>query len=273
MSPLWCRHLYIGLSPDRISMLLLGRGMKPKVLAKHDELVEASGGKDWRAAMDRLKLLLERPEWHQADASVILSNRLCRFAVMPESSRTMSETAGEALARHVMKQMYGEMAERWLLCVERSKKGQPGLIATLEHELLQQLQQAAAEHRLSLKLVAPYLRSVVNRHDAGSKESNAWLVIHEPGYFLIALLKHGRIVSINGVHSELEELPALLDRECLLSDLQSPCCQVFLHAPACKNTSSIPKSPYQFVLLNMVTPSGFPSFSEGGYALPMSEFI
>lgn len=275
MSPSWHNRLFVAISPERISMIKLGRGLKPKVQAKQDEVIVPVGKQPpWQAALDKLTQLLNMPEWQKTEVNVVLSNRLVRFAIIPFGEHLKSHPAQEAFARHALAQTYGAVAEQWVLRIQRGKHGAPGLISAVDQALLDGLQQACATQQLKLNLVTPYLTPVFNRFHKVFKNDPAWLVISEPGYSLLALLSGGEFIAINGVsHDNVDQLPMLLDRENLVSTLAEPCKSVYLHAPLAKDSAAMPKKGYEFGKLDLVAPDGFPAQTEGLHAMTMSEFL
>jgi hypothetical protein len=275
MSPSWHSRLYVAISPERISMIKLGRGLKPALLAKHDEVIVPIGKQpSWQAALDRFAELLNQPEWQKAEVNVVLSNQLARFSAIIFGAQLKNYAAQEGFARHVLAQTYGAVVEQWVLRIQPGKAGTPGLVSALDQALLDGLQQACAAQHLKLKLVTPYLTPVFNRFQKMLKNDPAWLVINEPGYSLLALLSGGQFVAINGVsHSNVDELPMLLDRENLVSTLAEPCKAVYLYAPSSKTFSPIKKTGYESSKLDLAVPDGFPALSDGLHAMIMSEFL
>lgn len=275
MSPSWHNRLYVSLSPERISLIKLGRGLKPALLAKYDEaIVQVEKQPAWQAALEKLAQLLSQPEWQKAEVNVVLSNRFARFSTITFGAQLKNYSAQEAFARHALGQTYGAVVEQWTLRIQHGKAGAPSLVSALDQGLLNALQQACAAQKLTLNLVTPYLTPVFNHFQRLLKNDPAWLVIHEPGYSLLALLSEGEFVAINGVsHDKIDDLPMLLDRENLVSTLAKPCKSVYLHAPSCKDFSAISKKGYEFSKLELVVPEVFPASSVGLYAMTMCEFL
>jgi hypothetical protein len=275
MSPSWHSRLYVALGTDHISLIKLGRGLRPKVQAKYDEAIGPVGKQpSWQAALDRLTQLLSQPEWQKAEVNVVLSNRLARFSTLTFGSQLKNYGAQEAFARHALTQTYGGVVEQWALRIQLGKAGQPSLVSAVDQALLYGLQQACAAHQLKLNAVTPYLMPVFNRFQKMFKNDPAWLIISEPGYSLLTLLSAGQFVAINGVyHDTLDELPVLLDRENLVSALTEPCTTVYLYAPALADLAIIPKTKYEFSKLDFTVPDGFPAQSEGLFAMLMSECL
>lgn len=272
MSPSWNNRLCIAIGPERISLLKLGRGLRPKLLAKHDEAIGASGKQAaWQAALERLDALLSQPEWQNAEVDVVLSNRLVRYAAIPFAAQLKDRPAQEAFARYSLTQTYGPVAGQWELRIQRGKAGKPWLVCAVDHALLEGLRQVCDMHKLELRSVTPYLMPVFNRYRKAIKTDPVWLVINEQGYSLFALLSGGEFIAVNGVcHDSIRELPLLLDRENLASPSAEPCKSVYLHVPSGNGMSAMPKLGYEFSMLDTVVPGGFPSAAEGLYAMALS---
>lgn len=272
MSPSWRNQLYIAFSAERISMLKLGRGLKPRMLGKHDEMVAAAGKRpSWQPALDRLAQLFEEPEWQSAEANIVLSNRLVRYAAIPFSAQLKHYSEREAFAKYFLTQNFGAAAASWTLRIQQSKTATTGLVSAVDHALLEGLRLACATHKLKLRSITPYLMPVFNTHRKVMKNDPAWLVINEPGYSLLALSGGGKFIAVNGVcHDSISELPMLLDRENLVGALPEPCKSVYLHALSAGGEPAIPVSGYEFSILDMTVPDEFPTSSDGLYAMAMS---
>lgn len=272
MSPSWRNRLCIAISPEHISLLKLGRGFKPKLLARHDEAINAHGNQPlWQTATERLVEVLAQPEWQNADADIVLSNRLVRYALIPSSPQLKKYPQQEAFARHVLTNTYGAVTSQWELRIQRSKEGRPWLVSAMDQTLLESLRQVCASHRLKLRAVSPYLMPVYNRYRKVLKADPAWLVINETDCSLFALLSGGELLAVNTVkHDNISELPMLLDRENLTSTLAEPCRTVYLHAPFGTELPVMGTTEYTINRLEMVMPEGFPVLTEGLYAMAMS---
>lgn len=272
MSPSWHKRLFVAISPERLSMIKLGRGFKPKLMAKHDEEITQTGKQaPWQTALDRFSELLSESEWQGAEVNVVLSNRLARFSAMTFAPQLKTYGAQEAFARHSLIQTHGAAVEQWELRIQHGKAGQPSLVSAIDQALLNGLQQACAAHKLKLNLVTPCLIPIFNRFRKTFQNDPAWLVISEPGYSVLALMSDGEFSVINGVsHSSIDELPVLLDRENLVSALTEPCNSVYLYAPG---ISTLPKVRYDISKLEFAVPDGFPAQSDGLHAMTMSECL
>ncbi len=270
MSPLWRNRLCIAISPERISMLKLGRGLKPKVLGSHDEAVMASANQaSWQVSVERLGVLLAGPDCQGAEASIVLSNRLVQYAAITFDAGLKKYSEQEGYARHMLTQTYGPVVGEWDLRIQKGKEGMPWLVSAVDRALLEALRQACATNRLKLRSITPHLMPVFNRFRNTLKADPAWLVVDEPGHALFVLFDKGEFAAINGVnHGGLHELPMLLDREALVAALPEQCRTVYLNTTG----SGLPAGAvggYEVTRLETPVPGNVPQGESGLYALAL----
>jgi hypothetical protein len=270
--PSWRNQLFIAISPKHISMLKLGRGLKPTLQARHDEAITADSKQPpWQAALDRLSQLIGEAVWQNAEVNIVLSNRLVRYATIPFSAQLKNYAEQEAFARYSLTQNFGAAVEQWALRIQHGKTGSPGLVSAVDHALLEGLRQACSAHELELRSITPCLMPVFNHHHKAIKSDPGWLVINEPGYSLFALLSGGELVAVNGVcHDSIDELPVLLDRENLSGSFTEPCKSVYVYTSSGEKLSAMPAMGYEFSKLDIAVPDGLPSPAEGLYAMALS---
>lgn len=259
MLPSWRNRLYITIEQRRIRLLKLGRGLKPKGIASYEEAIPHGGKQQYSQIIsDRLTQLLAQQAWQNAEVSVVLSNRLVRYAAISFPVQLQNYAEQEAFARHSLIQIHGTTAETWVLRLQRGKAGSPWLVSAIEQTLLDGLRKACAINQLKLVSVVPHLMPVFNLHRKTIKNKPAWLVINEPEYSLFVLLNEGGFIAFNGVcHRNLHEIPLLLDRENLACLLPEPCRSVYLCTTTLDDLSVLFKmnTPYEFNILNVVSPT------------------
>lgn len=273
MLPLWRNRVYIVLSPEHLTLVKLGRGLKPKLLGQLDEVIQppANQNSAWQTAVDRLAQVLALPEWQGADANIVLSNRLARFAVIPPNTQLKKYTAQEAFARHMLSQTYGAAISQWTLRIQPGKPAEPWLVSAIEQSLLDNVKQICAANKLSLDQVTPWLGPIFNRFRNHLSTNPAWLVINEPGASLCILIKAGEIVCVSNLsHESINDLPALLDRENLRSNLPAPCKHVYLHTASALNLTAMNKKGYEINRLEFAAPEGMPDYAAGHYGIALS---
>src|SRR5262249_18521438 len=99
----------IALHPDRVSMTLVARRWRPRVVAKHAVPCPADGV-DWRPCLEALERGLAEPAWKDADATVILSNHFVRYALVPWSEHLANDQEKRIWVQHHFTELYGEAA-------------------------------------------------------------------------------------------------------------------------------------------------------------------
>ena len=273
MLPLWRNRVCIAISPEHISLVKLGRGLKPKLLAKFDEAIEIAVKQPlWQAVLEKLDLALAKPELQHFEVDIVLSNRLVRYAIIPANDQLKKYTEKEAYARHLLTQTYGAVVSLWSLRIQPGKSNEAKLVSAIDDALLAGLKHVCEKNKLELRSVTPYLMPVFNRYRKLLKTESSWLVINEPGYSLVALLANDAFTSVSGAsHGNISELSVILDRENLVSTLAVPCKTVYLHAPVAGILPS--KDGYELNRLELEVPEGYPALSEGLYAMAMSGVI
>ena len=259
MSPLWRNHLYITIEPQRIGLLKLGRGIKPKWIASFQEPIPDTGKKLLSQTIsDQLSQLLAEERWQDASVHITLSNQFIRYAVVPFPAQLQNHAEREAFARHSLIQAYGTAAETWVLRIQHGKTGEPCLVSAVDITLLDGLRKACMTNQVKLVSVVPYVMPVFNKHRKVFKDKLIWLVISESGYSSFCLVNDGQFIAFNGVyHDTMLEIPLLLDRENLVCSLLEPCRVVYLCATSNNDLSALFKMTiqYEFKILDVPSPT------------------
>jgi hypothetical protein len=136
--------------------------------------------------------------WPGADISVVASNRLVRYVVVPRTAGVSGDAEEAALARHHFLRVHGERSRDWDVRYSR----ETGLASAVDTGLLQELRDRLKPHRLvSLQ---PYLMAAFNRLRARVPKEGAWIVLPEAEATCVALYANGRWagVAVNRAGSE-----------------------------------------------------------------------
>ena len=151
--------------------------------------------------------------------TVVLSNHLVRYAVLPWSPELTSSQEWLAFARHTFASVYGSLAAGWEIRLATSRRGAARIATAVDGALLSSLRALPG-----LVSVQPYLMSAFNvdRHRVGD---SAWLVLHESGRITLALITENewRLVRSRQVHDAWpESLLTMLARETITLDGTPP---------------------------------------------------
>lgn len=237
MSPLWRDKVLIALSPERVVLLRLRRGLRPQRVA-NTVIAVPPGAADvaWKAPVEALaRLLLASKEWQDADVSVVLSNHFARYQLVPWSEAVTRREERDAYVREVYAQVYGEGAGEWALRVSETGIDAPWLACAVDRALLDQIEEAVTHGKGKLVSVMPHLMSVFNAMRSTLRARDAWFVQVERGRLLLGLILNGqwqalssRQIAGDGWH---RELPLLLEREAQLKGLTHIPRGVYVSAP------------------------------------------
>ena len=181
MSLLWRERILVALEPRRVHAVRL----------KNAERRTADTAKDALAG------------WPRADVSIVASNRLVRYVVVPPTAGVSGEAEELALARHHFTRVYGERAREW--DVRFSKLG---LASAVDHALIDALKEDLKPHRLVS--FQPYLMASFNRLRKRVPRGGAWIVLPEPEATCVALFAKGAWAGVSVSRATSDEA---LERE------------------------------------------------------------
>jgi hypothetical protein len=136
-----------------------------------------------RRTADTLKEALTG--WPRADVTVVASNRLVRYVVVPPTAGVSGDAEELALARHHFTRVYGERARDWDVRFSPST----GLASAVDLSLIEELKEGLKPHRLVS--FQPYLMASFNRLRKRVPRDGAWIVLPEPEATCVALFAKG----------------------------------------------------------------------------------
>jgi hypothetical protein len=129
--------------------------------------------------------------WPVADVTVVASNRLMRYAVVPRTAGVSGEAEELALARHHFTRIHGERARHWDVRFSR----QTGLASAVDMGLLQEVRDGLKPLRLAS--LQPYLMAAFNALRARVPAEGAWIVLPEAEATCVALFVKGAWVGVS----------------------------------------------------------------------------
>jgi hypothetical protein len=268
VSPSWRNVLRIALSPERVTLVRLGKGLRPRVTDKRVETCMPVEGETWQTAITALKKLLDKQTG--AVATVVLSSHFARYVTVPWSDDVSGDEELTALARHRYSQVYGTAAN-WEVRVSAADYAAPMLASGMEQGLLGALQQSCAQAGVRLDSVQPALMAAFNRWRGELPQDGGWFGIAESGYLTLALAKNG---GWHGVQSRRldgalgEVLPVVLEQERLLASLDSVPQYALVYAP--EQAGLTPAAgKWSIRALKLPRQDGFSPLADGLFGLAM----
>ena len=188
MSPLWRDEIGIHLSPARVCMVRLRRGLKPSLIAEYDHALTGKPGTDWVAPLNHLASLLAKPEWQQAVARVVVADTWVRYAVVPWTDTLNSAAERVAHARQLLVSAYGEAVQEWELRLSEAPPQTTRVACAIPADLLLQIRTLLSSQRIRLVSLQSQLTFAYENWRHGLPGSGAWFVTIGEGTLAAARL-------------------------------------------------------------------------------------
>ena len=167
------------LSRDRVLVALEPNAVHA-VRLKSGERRSASGG--WQEVLAEILA-----GWTRAELTVVASNRLVRYVVVPRTAGVSGDAEELGLARHHFIRVHGERARDWHVRYSR----ETGLASAVDRGLIETLKEILGREKLKLRSLQPYLMAAFNRLRASVPAQGAWIVLPEPQATCVALYAEG----------------------------------------------------------------------------------
>lgn len=232
MSLPWRDEIGVFLTPSRLVMVRLKRGLRRRVVHEISHPLADPPGADWRPAVSALAGLLAVPEWTGAGLRIAVADQWVRQSVVPVAPGIERESEQRVYARHWLGQTYGDLGEDWQLALGEGLPGRPFVVAALPLALVAALRELAAGAGVPLLSVTPQLAATYARWRS-QLPIQGWLVSLQADYLAAARLAvHGwdRIHAVRcgtDVPAELQRL-VVLDR---LASGEEGTLRLFVDAP------------------------------------------
>jgi len=193
VSRLWPERLYVSLEPDSVAFCRVHRKTVSKSFFETESPIQ------------KLKETVKDEK-----VTVVLSNRLVRYAIVPFDAAVSTPEEEQALARFHFLRIYGERAKTWELRLSGCR-----LACGIDSDLLNAIKQCfPARGRARLVSVQPWLMAAYNHWKPGTQ--SAWLVLLERERACLALASPKGWQSVQSLRLQgEEELAELLQREAL----------------------------------------------------------
>lgn len=235
MSPLWRDQVQVLMTPSDLTLVRLGRGVRPAILNKATVPVKdacSQGMPNWTSPLVTLSSVLQRDEWRHGDLSIILSNHFVRYQVVSWRDELREEAELVGYATQLLRQAYGRQSADWAVEVSLDRVGFPYVASAVENQLLHEIRAIATHQQRRLVSVRPLLMEAFNWAKTWLTAACQWLVIVEEGMMCAALVGHGRWIVVRTCrtgHDWPSELVAMLEREQFLVEEAESAQTVLLH--------------------------------------------
>ena len=181
MSPLWRDEIGAYLSPHRLCLVRMKRGMKPAPLAQHEQSLDSGSPGAWAPALGALDALLSQPAWQGARMRVVIADHWARYAIVPWIASLSSAEERVAHARQLLASIYGDVVSDWDVCVSEAPPQSARVVCAVPRTLLEGIRTICAGHAVKLLSLQPQLIAAYESWRHRLPPANAWFVTVERG--------------------------------------------------------------------------------------------
>lgn len=181
MSPLWRNEVGVYVTPRRVYLVRIKRGMRP-VLEREEDHCLADAGSGWESILKLYETQLQTGHWSDAAARIVLADHWVRYTILPWSDSLSTPAERLAHARELLFGVFGDSMSDWTVSLSSVPPGASCLASAVPTALLRALQDLSARHGQKLVTVQPQLIAAFNtwRH-ALPVAAAAWFVTVEEG--------------------------------------------------------------------------------------------
>ena len=113
MSPLWRDEVGAYLAPHRLCLVRLQRGVRPKLVAEHEQRFEEAKSDSWAGALAAFEATLGQSPWSGARLRIVLADHWARYVIVPWVAALGSDEERLAHGRQLLNSAYGEGVASW----------------------------------------------------------------------------------------------------------------------------------------------------------------
>ena len=221
----------IAIYPDRVVWLRVSKGLRPRVLSKGIVACDTQADSLTANISHALTQALQAAKAEKTGVSVILSNRLLRYAIIPNPDSTRNPQELKILVQHIFQHTHGDIASTWDFRLSDGAPGEPALACAIDRELLMVLQNVTKSMQARLLSVRPYLMAALNHFSTSLPKSGAIFVTAEPERLCLAAWKAKGWRAIQQAYTEADwvsNLQGMADRLAISADLNAqPMLKIF----------------------------------------------
>ena len=165
--------------------------------------------------------------------TLVLSNQLVRYKIIPAMPALSSADKVMAVATHCMRESFGDSVDDWMIRVNPLPHGDSLVISAVDAELISAIEFLCKKYQFKLKSIQPYLMSGFNSMRRQIRAGVSCLAQVEVGRLTIALTHDGDWKTITATTSSEDwsaDLAALISRELLLAGLQNAQASIYFSA-------------------------------------------
>jgi hypothetical protein len=167
-------------------MVRVRRGLRPTLVAQHEQPLKSAGAGHWSAPLEVMSELLAEADG--AALRVVLADCWVRFAVVPWADSLSSSQERLGHGRQLLESIYGDAVSGWEVSLSAAPLQSPCIACSMPSELLAQLTAIAFKHGVRLASLQPQLIAAYGNWRQSLPASGAWFVTVGDGTLAAARL-------------------------------------------------------------------------------------
>jgi len=212
----WRKRVAVAVYPDHLAWLSVGTD--GKVAAKG-----SMPGKTSQGMLAAFPEVLSEAAAEGSDVSIVLSNRLVRYAIVPNPDSAIGREEIDLLTRHAFERVHGAAVDGWEFRLSNAAPGRAALASAVDRELVYGLRDAVAGSKARLASIRPYLMAAYN-HVIRPTASQGMFVQVEPHRICQLVWQNNGWLGVQQAHAGedwQQVLPGMLDRMLIGLGLES----------------------------------------------------
>lgn len=208
MSLSWRKRVALAVYPDRLVWLRAGQDGK-EVVAKGARPCSASQG-----VLALLPEVMREAGAVGCDVSILLSNRLVRYAIVHNPDSASGRQEVDLLTRHAFERVHGTAVDGWEMRLSSAAPGRAAFASAVDRDLLHGLRDVVAGSKAYIASIRPYLMAAFNQAIKRSLGAGVFVQVEPQRISLLAWQEHGWI-AVQQAHGDGDwqgNLPGTLDR-------------------------------------------------------------
>jgi hypothetical protein len=186
----WRERIDVALAPAAVACAVAPRGLRRAVERTTLACETPRAAPAWHGAIAALRGWLTARRSRGAELRVVLSNHFARYALLPWHPELTTRGEREALARHLLRDKYGEAADAWSVHLGVPAYGQNTLACAIDSALGEAVRSLADEHGLRLASMQSLLGLACDEF-APQLGRDAALFVLEPGRLCCVAVRGG----------------------------------------------------------------------------------
>ncbi len=187
----WREQVVAYLAPQRVALMRVRNGIRPRVLASQSCAVDNGHAGNPAPAFSCLSEMLTDSQFQDASARVIVADPWVRFALVPAPAIRLDADGRLSHARYVLADLYGDGLTDWTVTLTDAPPGRAYLACAMPSPLRTELEDVLLAAHLQLTSLQPQLVVAFNAWRRQLPADAGWFVSLDDASMTAVQLRDG----------------------------------------------------------------------------------